>query len=113
MVRPPPPDQPVISDRKRIFIHHEAGDARGAERARTLARRLEAQGHAVPDIREVGMRIGESRVRYFFDADEGIAREVAEVVPGAPGPGARVQDFRRSERKPAPNTIEVWLASGR
>lgn len=103
----------MISDRKRIFIHHEAGDARGAERARNLARRLEAQGHAVPDIREVRMRIGEFRVRYFFDADEAIAREVAAIVPGAPGPGARVQDFRRSAQKPAANTIEVWLASSR
>ena len=111
IVTPPLPparparEMPVASGQTRVFVHHRAGSAAGAEAATALLGPLREGGFEVPEIRPVPAVPSQRVVRYFHADDAAAAARLA----GRLGRGWAIQDFRGYEPSPGPGTLEVWV----
>jgi hypothetical protein len=111
----PQPEEPAATSlpgEVRVFIHHSAGDAAAAGRARTLAQRLQGAGTRAVIIRQVPFGIRGLSVRYFHDADRVTAARTLEVTRQMLGGATTPSDFTTFRPSPRPGTIEVWLPGG-
>ena len=81
----------------------EGADFRSAE---DIARKAQADGHALTRIRAVDVSISERNVRYFHNDDRPAATRLAREH------GAEVKDFTWFRPLPEKGTTEIWL-SGR
>jgi hypothetical protein len=106
-----PPTAPLPGE-VRVFIHHSAGDAAAASRARALAQRLQERGTRTVIIRQVPFGVRGVSVRYFHDADRAPAARALEVTQQMFGGAAAPSDFTTFQPAPRPGTIEVWLPGG-
>ena len=101
----PPREAQLASGQPRVFLHHRAGSAAGAETAAALAGTLREGGFDVPDLRPVPAVPSQRVVRYFHAEDAAAAARLA----GRLGRGWAIQDFRGYEPSPGPGTLEVWV----
>ena len=95
-----------------IVFHYSAYDPGGRRTARRLAESLTASGLEAHGMSAVRARIDSTTVRYFFDGDLGVAKQVHDVLARELGRrgGARIQDLTHYEPKPSEGAIEIWLA---
>lgn len=110
----PEPATPAPSG-ARVFLHHTAGSAPDAAAARALAEALREQGFEVAAIRKVPFEIRRGSVRYYFDRDAAVARELAAMCNARlaedPGCARGPVDFGHFSPRPAPGTLEIWISS--
>jgi hypothetical protein len=89
-----------------VYLHHGAADPAVAARAAEVAAALRRRGATVELIDSGGLAVSADRLRFFLPADAAAARLLAAAVPSL-----AVQDFSHYEPRPAPGTLELWLAN--
>ena len=89
-----------------VYLHHAAADPTVAARAAEVAAVLRGRGATVELIDNGGLAVRADRLRFFVPADASAARLLAAEVPSL-----AVQDFSHYEPRPAPGTLELWLAN--
>jgi hypothetical protein len=89
-----------------VYLHHGAADPAVAARAAEVAAALRGRGATVELIDNGGLAVSADRLRFFLPADAPAARLLAAAVPSL-----AVQDFSHYEPRPAPGTLELWLAN--
>ena len=99
---PPPPAAPDLS-RYTVYLHAPTGSGEGSLREATAS--LDAAGYAVAEPIPVSFGVDTDHVRFYRRKDAEAARAIAEVL------GGEARDFTSYRPRPAPGTIEVWLAS--
>ena len=75
---------------------------RGA--ADQLAANVEARGHEVASVKQVGLKISSSNIRYFHVSDRSEAARLANAYD------VQLGDFTSLRPRPERGTVEVWLA---
>ncbi|MFO1037221.1 MAG: hypothetical protein U1E45_10280 [Geminicoccaceae bacterium] len=106
-VRLGPPGTP------RVYLHYTSDDANGAAIAEALAARIREQGITVAGIRPVPFVIGSGSVRYYYDADAALARNLADICNAEADPPLCARgalDFQSFTPPPLAGTVEVWIA---
>lgn len=105
LAQPPAPDpsaRPV-----RVVVRHRANSPGASAAASEVAQSLRGGGFEVQGLRGAPFVPSTPVVRYFHEEDQGAAAQLA----GRLGRGWAIQDFRAYLPKPAPQTLEVWLAA--
>ncbi|TDH61432.1 hypothetical protein E2C06_16740 [Dankookia rubra] len=103
--RETPATAPAAGGQPRVFVHHRAGSAAGAEAASAVSGTLRDGGFEVPEVRAVPAVPSQRVVRYFHAEDAAAAARLA----GRLGRGWAIQDFRGYEPSPGSGTLEVWV----
>jgi hypothetical protein len=70
-----------------------------------LSDRMASAGFAPAAVKDVGMTIRATHVRFYHEADAAAARVLADVV------GGEARDFTSFRKPPPGGTIELWVAS--
>lgn len=108
VLKPPPPSSPPASIVYRVYI--QIFDERQRARAEGLRSALQALGYVAPGIERVpdARSPDQTQVRFFQEADAGIAGRIAELVRDSATQQQTVP--RRKIGLDAPSgLIEVWF----
>lgn len=102
-----------VGDEARVFIHYPNGNAAALARAQRIAQRIASDGYEVAEVRGVDIDIETPSVRYFFDAEAEVGRDLREVLASDAldfhTDEVRLLDLRSFEPRPRAGTLEVWL----
>lgn len=102
----PPPQEPGMRP-VRVMVHHRANSPTASGAAADLARTLRGGGFEVQGVRGSAFVPSTPVVRFFHEEDRAAASRLAARL----GRGWAIQDFRAFLPQPAPQTLEVWLAT--
>ncbi len=99
-----------------VYIHYDSSIEAQFRRALDIAVELEERGFVIADLRPVDHDISLPRVRYYFEEDAGVSRDVASLLTtGAQSFEAlaevSLQKFDHFRPLPESGTIEIWLPS--
>ncbi|HPG22327.1 MAG TPA: hypothetical protein PLH75_06020 [Amaricoccus sp.] len=92
----------------RIFLHVPAGAPSATTEAVLAA--LSDQGLPVAGLVPVRLEVGRSNLRYYHAEDAAIAEEIAAALGVTPVGAIEARDFAETANRPAPGTVEIWLA---
>ncbi|MEM6490017.1 MAG: hypothetical protein AAF677_17405, partial [Pseudomonadota bacterium] len=96
-------DQTRTAAEATVLVHYALGDR---ARAAAAATRLRSAGFGRVELREVPGRIVRTSARFFHAGDRGLAPALSAAAPVS----ARVMDLTHHTDRPAPGTLELWIA---
>ena len=101
-----PSEAVAIEPGATVIYLHAAVTAEAEEVETAMASVTEATGFPAQTTPPFDFKISQTQVRFFHPEDREAAARVAETM------SARLRSFTNFDPKPAPGTVELWLAGG-